>query len=48
MSGFVALLNTDGAPVDVALLQTLTDTLAFRGPDGLQTWHTGAAGVDHG
>jgi asparagine synthase (glutamine-hydrolysing) len=47
MSGFVALLHTDGAPVDPALLQTLTDTLAFRGPDGLHTWHAGAIGLGH-
>lgn len=47
MSGFVALLHTDGAPVDADLLQSLTDTLAFRGPDGLRTWRAANMGMGH-
>jgi asparagine synthase (glutamine-hydrolysing) len=47
MSGFVALLHRDGRPVDPALLAALTDSLAFRGPDGRATWHRGPTGLGH-
>jgi asparagine synthase (glutamine-hydrolysing) len=33
MSGVVAMVNRDGAPVDRALLDLMTAFLAFRGPD---------------
>jgi asparagine synthase (glutamine-hydrolysing) len=33
MSGIVAVLNTDGAPIDDELLARMTRSLAFRGPD---------------
>jgi len=34
MSGFASIVNFDGAPVDLALLDRMTDVLEFRGPDG--------------
>ena len=34
MSGFVALLRTDGAPVEPDELGRLTASLGARGPDG--------------
>ena len=37
MSGFVGILNLDGAPVDGSLLCDMTRFLAFRGPDGQGT-----------
>jgi len=33
MSGFIGILNLDGAPVDRDLMQRLTQLLTFRGPD---------------
>uniref|UniRef100_B8HL60 asparagine synthase (glutamine-hydrolyzing) n=1 Tax=Cyanothece sp. (strain PCC 7425 / ATCC 29141) TaxID=395961 RepID=B8HL60_CYAP4 len=47
MSGILALLNLDRAPIDSALLQKLTDTLAFRGPDAQSCWSEGAIGLAH-
>lgn len=47
MSGIVGILNRDGAPVDRALLQALTRFLAFRGPDGCDSWWDGPAGLGH-
>ena len=47
MSGFVAILNCDGSPCDVAVLRRLTDFLAFRGPDRREVWTDGPAGFGH-
>ena len=44
MSGIVGIVNPDGALVDAALLGKLTQSLAFRGPDGQHTWANGPAG----
>jgi asparagine synthase (glutamine-hydrolysing) len=37
----------DGAPVDVALLERLTDSLAIRGPHAQRVWTNGAVGFGH-
>jgi asparagine synthase (glutamine-hydrolysing) len=47
VSGFVGLWQRDGRPVDAAQLAALTESLRFRGPDGLRTWHRGAVGLGH-
>jgi asparagine synthase (glutamine-hydrolysing) len=47
MSGFVGLLNLDGAPADHALLDCLTRYLAFRGPDAQEAWTDGPVGFGH-
>jgi asparagine synthase (glutamine-hydrolysing) len=47
LSGIVGVFNTDGAPVEVELLRTMTDFLAFRGPDGQAAWSTGPIGLGH-
>jgi asparagine synthase (glutamine-hydrolysing) len=54
MSGIVAILNLDGAPVDRDLLQRMTERMAFRGQDALGTWlegpsdgRQGYAGLGH-
>ena len=47
MSGTVGILDRDGAPIDVELLRALTDFLAYRGPDGRETWSDGAIGLGH-
>ena len=47
MSGFVALFQRNGAPVNRALLNGLTSFLDFRGPDARQTWVSGPIGLGH-
>ena len=47
MSGFVGILNLDGAPVDRALLERMTQALAFRGPDAQRIWCDGPIGICH-
>ena len=47
MSGIVALAQTDGGSVDGPLLDRLTASLSFRGPDGLGTEALGPIGMGH-
>lgn len=47
MSGFVAMLNLDGSPVDGRLLGRMTDYLAFRGPDRQRVRLTNHVGFGH-
>jgi asparagine synthase (glutamine-hydrolysing) len=47
LSGFVGILNLDGAPVDRLLLERLTRFLEFRGPDAQEIWCDGAVGLGH-
>jgi asparagine synthase (glutamine-hydrolysing) len=47
MSGFVAIVNIDGAPVDLNLLEGLTDLLRYRGPDQRKVWVDGPVGFGH-
>lgn len=47
MSGFVGILNLDGAPVDQSLLERMAQALAFRGPDGRGIWIQGEVGLGH-
>jgi asparagine synthase (glutamine-hydrolysing) len=47
LSGFVGILNLDGAPVDRVLLGSMTRSLAFRGPDAEGIWCEGAVGLGH-
>jgi asparagine synthase (glutamine-hydrolysing) len=47
MSGFAGIINFDGAPVDRALLESMTDALVYRGPDARAIWVDGAAGFGH-
>lgn len=47
MSGIVALLNLNGAPVDRALLLRMTEHLTFRGPDAQRAQTCGNVGFGH-
>jgi asparagine synthase (glutamine-hydrolysing) len=47
MSGFVAMVNLDGAPLDRRLLDRMTDYLALRGPDARRVHVTRDAGLGH-
>ena len=45
MSGIVGMVHFDDRPVDRRLLETLTASMAYRGPDGQKTWAEGAVGL---
>ena len=47
VSGFVGIVNFDGAPADLQLLQDLTNFLSFRGPDTQEVWCDGPVGLGH-
>jgi len=47
LSGFVAIVNTNGAPVDRTLLEHLTNSLRCRGPDQQKVWADGPVGLGH-
>lgn len=47
MSGIVGIVNLDGAPVDRALLERMTEFMTFRGPDAQKVWSDGHVGFGH-
>ncbi|HEX6043487.1 MAG TPA: asparagine synthase-related protein [Pyrinomonadaceae bacterium] len=47
MSGIVGIVNFDGAPIDRELLERLTKSMTFRGPDAQATWIDGQVGFGH-
>lgn len=47
MSGFAGIVNLDGAPVERAVLDRMTRSLAFRGPDAQAICCEGAVGLGH-
>ncbi len=47
MSGFVALCNRGGEPIDPMLLGDMTAGMAFRGPDAQGAWCDGPIGLGH-
>lgn len=47
MSGILALLRTDGAPVEPQLAQRLTASMTLRGPDAQETWCGGRIALGH-
>jgi asparagine synthase (glutamine-hydrolysing) len=47
MSGFIGLVNLDGAPLDRGLLARMTASLAFRGPDRQAMEVAGNSGFGH-
>ncbi len=47
MSGIVAILNLDHAPVSPSLLRRMTEYMAFRGPDAREVWIDGQVGFGH-
>jgi asparagine synthase (glutamine-hydrolysing) len=47
LSGFVCIMHGDGAPIEPALLQSLTDFLCYRGPDACGIWSDRSIGMGH-
>jgi asparagine synthase (glutamine-hydrolysing) len=40
-------MHGDNAPIERALLQSLTNFLSYRGPDGCEIWSNGSIGMGH-
>jgi asparagine synthase (glutamine-hydrolysing) len=47
LSGIVGIFHPDGARIERALLQSLADSLSYRGPDSRGTWQDGSIGLGH-
>ncbi len=47
MSGICGIVHLDGASVERELLQGMTESMAFRGPDAQAVWVEGPAGLGH-
>jgi asparagine synthase (glutamine-hydrolysing) len=47
MSGFVVVINQNGAPASPQLLRKMTDSMIFRGPDAQEIWTDGNIGMGH-
>lgn len=47
MSGILGILHLDGSPIDRSLLERLTNSLLFRGPDAQRIWCRGPVGFGH-
>lgn len=47
MSGIVGIIGTEGEPVDGNLLDLLTKSLRFRGPDAENLWISNSVGFGH-
>jgi asparagine synthase (glutamine-hydrolysing) len=47
MSGFFGIVNTDGAPVDLALVRDMAAALLVCGPDRQDTWQEGHVALGH-
>jgi asparagine synthase (glutamine-hydrolysing) len=47
LSGIIGIYHRNGAPIERALLQSLVDFLAYRGPDSNACWMDGSIGLGH-
>jgi asparagine synthase (glutamine-hydrolysing) len=47
MSGIAGIFHLDGRPADRALIDSMTDSLAFRGPDGRHVWNGASVALGH-
>ena len=47
MSGFLAVMRTDSAAPDMAVVKSLTSELRYRGPDGSGVWADAHVGMGH-
>jgi asparagine synthase (glutamine-hydrolysing) len=47
MSGFTAIFNRDGRPLDKELLGAMNDEIRHRGPDGSGCWTDASIGLAH-
>lgn len=48
MSGFAAIIQFDGRPVEPGQIEAMTQAMAYRGPDGIAHWTNGPVALGHG
>jgi asparagine synthase (glutamine-hydrolysing) len=47
MSGIAGVYVCDGSTADLGILRTMTDAMAYRGPDGISHWAGGSIAMGH-
>jgi asparagine synthase (glutamine-hydrolysing) len=47
MSGIAGILRFDGNMIDRNLIEAMTATMSYRGPDGISHWHGKSAALSH-
>jgi asparagine synthase (glutamine-hydrolysing) len=47
LSGICGVVNLDGAPADVGMVQQMAAAAAYRGPDGISYWAEGCVAFAH-
>ncbi len=47
MSGIAGIYSLDGRPIDLNVLERMTDLMSARGPDGAGRWNGGAVALGH-
>jgi asparagine synthase (glutamine-hydrolysing) len=47
MSGIAAIVRFDGAPVEHGLIDKMTSSMSYRGPDGMNHWVKDSAALGH-
>lgn len=47
MSGIAAIIDFEGRPIDPSLIEFMTETMAFRAPDGIQQWVSPNVALGH-
>lgn len=47
MSGIAGIVNFDGAPLDPALIERMTERMRYRGPDGIRHWRQHSVALGH-
>jgi asparagine synthase (glutamine-hydrolysing) len=47
MSGIAGIIRFDGRPIEPGLINRMTDTMDFRGPDGIRHWTRGPVALGH-
>ena len=47
MSGIAAIIRFDGGSVEPGLIQSITKQMQYRGPDGVNHWHSGPVALGH-
>jgi asparagine synthase (glutamine-hydrolysing) len=45
VSGIAGIIRFDGAPADLALVETMTSAMPWRGPDGIRHWTRGTVAL---
>jgi len=47
MSGIAGIIHFDGQPVAPGLIESMTQSMQYRGPDGIRHWRRGSVALGH-